>query len=198
LKIITTVITDIRKIQKWTIILYLVGLVISLPLFLGYIIPIPAAYLLWLKVIHIAGVVILMGNMVIGPLWITYAINSKENNIIHFAMKTICWADIYFSIPGVIVVLISGLMLAPTWGGYDKTSWITASLILLALSGIPAIPTLRAQYKLYRLSYESVQNNKLEKIEFNRAMWIWSVWGTIAIILPLVSFVFMITKPTLW
>ncbi len=189
---------DLRKLQKWTILLYLIGLAAALPFFLGYNFKIPVSYLLWLKVIHVSGVILFMGNIVIGPLWISYALNSKDNNIICFAMKTICWADIFFSIPGILLVLISGLLLAPTWGGYENRSWMMTSLILLALSGIPAIPTLRAQYKLYRLSYESIQNNKLETEKFQKAMWVWSFWGTIAIILPLISFILMIIKPTIW
>ena len=194
----TNVIPDLGKIKKWTIVLYLIGLVAALPFFLGFNVKIPVIYLLWVKVIHILGVILFMGNIVIVPLWITYALNSGNNRIICFAMKTICWADILFSIPGILIVLISGLMLAPVWGGYQNTSWIMGSLILLALSGVPAIPTLRAQYKLYRLSYESFGKNLLEESEFKRTLWIWSFWGTIAIILPLISFILMIVKPKLW
>jgi uncharacterized membrane protein len=136
--------------------------------------------------------------MIVGPVWAWLALKTKNNAIIYFSIKTICFTDLYFTIPFVMIALITGLLLSHQFGGYLKFSWMTAGLITLFLSAIPAIPTLRAQYKLYRLSYEGRESHEPPSAEFNHVMMQSSIWGTIAGILPLISFYLMIMKPVLW
>ncbi|MBI3600191.1 MAG: DUF2269 domain-containing protein [Nitrospinae bacterium] len=188
---------DLQLVVKWTIGMYSGGLLIALPLFMGYEYPMPISYE-WLKTIHIFGVILFMGNIITGPLWIAHAMRSKNNAVVCNAIKALCWADVFFTIPGVVLTLISGLILASSFGDYYTVSWIITALILLGISSIPAIPTLRYQYRLYQLSYEALQQDKPLPEEFTHIMGKWSLLGTIAIILPLISFVLMIIKPALW
>lgn len=62
----------------------------------------------------------------------------RKNNpdVMRFAVRMVNWADVFFTVPGIFLLIANGDILSEQWGGVFHVSWIVASLILFALSGI--------------------------------------------------------------
>ncbi len=107
----------------------------------------------WHKLLHIFGAVLLLGNIIITGVWILMAERINNSDVMRFAAKTVNWADVYFTVPGIFLLITNGDILSEQWGGVFQTSWITASLALFALSGMLWIGfLLRYQHSLIKLS----------------------------------------------
>lgn len=190
---------DLKSIIKWVMGLYLIGILIALPLFMGMKYPIPLNYYLWVKLFHILGVIAFLGNMSTGPLWLIFANRTKNTSFISSTMKAMCWADVVFTVPGLMLAIITGLQMANTnWGGYFNLSWLAAALILLVLSSFVGVPAMILQYKLYSICEKAAQKQEPLPEEYSKVVNQWSWWGTIAGILPIISFMLMVLKPNLW
>ena len=154
----------------------------------------------WHVALHIFGAIIFLGNIVVTAAWMALAERTGETTVIRFASKTVSSADVLFTGPGVVLVLLNGLALANDrwggWGGFHEFSWIVTALGLFAVSGVVwAGWLLRYQYRMVQLS-AGVADPLPE--EFFHVLHKWYVWGAIATALPLVSLYLMVAKPTLW
>src|SRR6266540_4474382 len=90
-----------------------------------------------LKLVHVAAVIIFLGNIITGLFWKTHADRTKDVRFIAHTMDGIIRADRWFTIPGVIVITVAGI-LAAIQGGLPilRTGWILWSLIAFSASGI--------------------------------------------------------------
>jgi uncharacterized membrane protein len=159
--------------------------------------PFPFYSRLWHKLLHIVGAVLFIGNIVIAAVWMSLARVSQQVKVIHFAAKVVMLADILFTIPGVLLLFINGAVLAPAFGDGNifGASWVAAAVVLLIVSGIVwAGFLLRYQGQLIEFSATGDQVSS----EFYAAFKNWTIWGIIATILPILSLVLMVFKPTLW
>ncbi|HET7528763.1 MAG TPA: DUF2269 family protein [Candidatus Saccharimonadales bacterium] len=144
--------------------------------------------------LHILGVVAFLGNIIITGVWMIWAERSKNQDVIKFAVRGVNWADVFFTVPGVFLILDNGVILSEKHGGIG-TSWITAALILFTISGIIWVLTLiPAQDKMVRMSTSAAALPK----NFYNILHRWYFWGIVATILPLISLVLMVAKPKLW
>ena len=145
-----------------------------------------------LKLVHIAGVVLFLGNITVGVFWKSYA--DRSGNIAWMAstMDGIIASDRIFTIPGIIVLLVGGLGAAFV-GGIPilSTGWLLWGLIALILSGVAFGPLSRAQRKMSRAAHAG---NRQEYEDFSKS---WNFWGTLALLFPVIAFVLMILKPPL-
>ena len=80
--------------------LAIAAVVVSLP-------PFPYGWHLFL---HIAGAVIFLGNIIVTGAWMLMAERTNISRFIHFSAKAVIRADFLFTLPGVLLVLISGLI----------------------------------------------------------------------------------------
>ncbi len=154
----------------------------------------------WHKLLHIFGAVIFLGNIIITGIWMALAEQSKDKLILHFSSKVVNWADVFFTAPGVLLILANGLIMATnTWGGLMNTSWIALALGLFTLSGIVWVGfLLRYQHKMIQLSSNSVVFGEELPEAFFKVLHRWYFWGMIATILPLISLILMVVKPRFW
>lgn len=145
-----------------------------------------------LKLIHVAGVVLFLGNITVGVFWKTYADRSGKLAIMAYTMDAIIAADRIFTIPGIIILLIGGFGAAFV-GNWPilSTGWILWALIALILAGLAFAPLSRAQRQI------SVAAHAGNLEEYERLSQTWNLWGFIALALPIVAFVLMILKPAL-
>lgn len=145
-----------------------------------------------LKLVHVFGVVLFLGNITVGIFWKSYADRTKNAAIIASTIDGIIAADRIFTIPGLLLLLLAGIAAALV-GGIPilGTGWILWSLIAFALSGAAFGPLSRAQRRLSAAAHRS----NLE--EYQELSGQWTLWGTIALILPFIAFAFMILKPAL-
>ncbi len=173
---------------KWLIGMVEIIILIPLPLAFGYRYPLVLPYE-WHKALHIFWAVIFVGNIIVTGAWMLLAERTRDPSVLQFAARAVNWADVFFTGPGVILVLWNGLVLSSQWGGVFRTSWITAALALFLLSGIVWVGLLLPyQHRLIQRSGD----------EFFQILHRWYFWGTVATILPLISLVLMAVKPTLW
>lgn len=169
--------------------LVLIVLAVSLPLF-------PYR---WHTFLHIAGAVVFLGNIIVTGAWMLMAERTRNVNVIHFSAKAVFRADLLFTLPGVLLVLINGLvMVFDRWGGRDaiyQLSWISVALSLFTASGIIWVGLLiPAQHRMVVFSDPSVHPDSLPS-QFTSALHRWYFWGAIAIALPIGSLYLMVTKP---
>ena len=94
----------------------------------------------WYTLLHIAGAVIFLGNIIVTGAWMLMAERTRSINVIHFSGKAVIRADFLFALPGVLLILINGFaMVFSGWGGWSAfhpITWITVALALFILSGI--------------------------------------------------------------
>jgi len=146
----------------------------------------------WHKILHIIGVVLFMGNMIVGPIWFMYAYLSKDKTLLKFAAKLLELTDIYLTIPGIALTIINGLYLASVYGGTKNQPWLFYSIILLFVMWALSIPLICLQEKMY----QSLDKEFDLKI-INTLLIRWSILGTFVMIPPSVIFYLMIVK-TIW
>ena len=148
-------------------------------------------YLL-LKLIHVAGVVLFLGNITVGVFWKRISDRSGNATIMAFTIDAIIAADRVFTIPGIVILLVGGLGAAFV-GGIPilGTGWLLWGLIAFILSGLAFGPLSRSQRQLSAAAHAG----NLE--EYERLSKSWDLWGFIALALPIVAFVLMILKPAL-
>ena len=154
----------------------------------------------WHKLLHIFGAVIFLGNIIVTGVWMALAEQNKDRPTLHFASKVVNWADVFFTAPGVLLILSNGLIMATNaWGGLLNTSWVAGALGLLTLSGIVWVGfLLRYQNRMVQLSSNPVASVEKLPEAFFQVLHRWYFWGIVATILPLTSLVLMVVKPKFW
>jgi uncharacterized membrane protein len=173
-----------------------ISLVITLLNVLGHPQFLPYA---WHKLLHIVGAVLFMGNIVVTAVWLVLAGQTKDTRTLHFAAKTVNWADVFFTAPGILLLLANGQILAQAaWGGL-RASWVVLAFGLFIFSGIVWIAFLvRLQHRLIQLSALPATSGTPLPAPFFRALHAWYIAGSVATISPILSLVLMVVKPTFW
>lgn len=150
----------------------------------------------YLKLIHLAAVIIFLGNIITGLFWMAFAVKTKDIKIINHTMKGIIKADRYFTIPGVIIITAGGI-LAAVHGKLPilQTGWIFWSIVLFSASGIAfAIKLVPLQKKIYNLTSGHETATGFNWVNFNKTYLAWDIWGLIALLTPIASMVMMVLK----
>ena len=149
-------------------------------------------YMLY-KLLHLIAVMMFLGNIILGLFWMHIAVKTKDIKIIHHTIYGIIKADKLFTIPGVVIITIGGVMAAMA-GNFPilKTGWIVWSIIMFIISGMAFIGKVGPlQKKMLELT---MSQEKFTWAEFYKLFKAWDVWGIIALITPLIAFVMMILK----
>lgn len=156
-------------------------------------VPMPFSYVAH-KLMHITGVILFVGNVSVGPLWLMGAYFRRDAATLRYLLAVLSLADLVFTVPGVQLTLWNGLALAGAFGGVRGQPWLGQSLVLL-LSLILLGPTVVLYYqeKLIQLSAK-------EKIDdqFRRVFYLWSFWGMLLFVPIALIMYLMIAKQPLW
>ena len=150
-----------------------------------------------LKILHVAAVVIFLGNLVTGIFWKMHADRTGDPSIVRHTIAGLIGADRWFTIPGVVLILVGGFGAAVV-GGLPllRTPWILAGIILFTISGIAymarVVPLQRAMLNLARTGTES---GKFDWGGYRSLSRQWNVWGTVALLTPALAMIAMIAKP---
>jgi uncharacterized membrane protein len=148
-----------------------------------------------IKVLHILGVVLFLGNIIISSLWRHLAQRAEDKAVHKFSIKLIQRTDIFFSVPGIILIAVTGHMLAPGLGGIGAHGWIYHSYSLLTVSALiwvaGLMPIQKRQLRLIEASH-SLKEAGIRYKTLNR--W-WTILGTVAAVLPLIALYLMVVRP---
>ncbi|MBM4283406.1 MAG: DUF2269 family protein [Deltaproteobacteria bacterium] len=146
----------------------------------------------WHKLLHLTGVILFFGNMIVGPLWLVFAWSDTDRQHFGFAVRTLVAADIWLTMPGVQLTVWNGVALATAFGGARTQPWLVEALALVVLTSLLAIlVVLPAQESLARACGAG------DERAVRRALIRWSIWGVVVSVPPTIVVVLMVTKRAL-
>lgn len=148
------------------------------------------------KTIHVAAVILFLGNITTGLFWMHIAVKTRDLTIITHTMKGIITADRYFTTPSVIIITLSGIMTAMI-GHYPmhSTGWILWPITLFIISGAAfGMKVAPLQRKIHAFASSGATNETFDWKHFDRLYRSWDIWGAIALVTPLTAAVMMVLK----
>lgn len=155
------------------------------------------AMYLTLKLLHVFGVVLFLGNIITAVMWKLIADRSNDARVMAYAMEGIITGDRYFTMPGVGLIAVTGISLVLTSGySFVRTPWIWQSLVLFAISGIIAMAFLAPLQRRLRDLAVMGARGRFDGLEYQRLSKQWAVWGTLATLAPLAALGLMVLKPS--
>jgi uncharacterized membrane protein len=148
----------------------------------------------WL-VLHVLGVVIFLGNIIVTAVWKVLADRTRNPAVIGYAQRLVTLTDIAFTATGAALIAVSGQMMADRFGGVGGENWLTLGFALFIASGVIWVTTLiPIQVLQSRLARRFVVDGAIPE-RYWRLATLWYVLGAIAILLPLVNIYLMVAKP---
>lgn len=149
--------------------------------------------------LHVLGVVLFLGNLIVSAMWMAQARRTRNAAVLHFAARSVMRADWLFTLPGIVLILSTGLLTVGKWGGFPNAAWAEVALALFVLSGVIwGAGLLRLQKRMIRMTAEAVESGGGLDEPILGVLRRWMMWGGIATLLPLAALVLMIFKPRLW
>ncbi len=142
--------------------------------------------------LHVLGVIMFIGNIVVTAFWMLRAERTKDKAAITFAAQAVNWADVFFTAPGVILLVLSGLQMTPYCDECTQgftTHWIDLALGLFSISGVLWVFLLIYQN---RLLHELEENQKA----FYKTLHKWYAVGAANTVIPIIILGIMTIKPS--
>jgi len=149
---------------------------------------------LWLA-LHLFGVLLMAGNIITAAFWKIRADLTGSPSVIHHAVRNVMLADYVFTIPGLVLIIISGGVMAGKSGvPLSGINWLTLSLILLTVTGFIWLAILiPLQQRMIRFSADCVKTGTISEA-YRRASRQWAIFGVAATLLPIVILYLMVMK----
>lgn len=148
------------------------------------------------KMLHLLGVIIFMGNIIVTALWKVLADRTQKPSVLAFAQRLVTLTDLVFTSIGVIFIVVTGVIMSEPFGGKFGQNWLIWGWSLFAASGliwlVILVPIQIKQAKMAVL-FEKSGNIPDEYWKLARR---WNFFGFIATLLPLFNLYFMVFKPT--
>ena len=154
---------------------------------------------LFLKLLHIIAVILFLGNIITGLFWKFHADRTGDPRIIMHAFEGIIRSDRWFTIPGVVVIILAGVGAAiigrfPILG----TGWIFWSTVLFAISGLAfSFKVAPLQIRLANLARSGMETEQMDWHLYHTLSRSWELWGLVALLTPVAAVVLMVLKPNL-
>jgi uncharacterized membrane protein len=155
------------------------------------------SYLVW-KLLHIASVVLFLGNITTGLFWAGHAHRTRDFRLIASTFEGIIRSDRLFTLPGVVGILVAGIAAAidghlPILG----TGWILWSVILFVISGLAfGFRVAPLQRQIVRIAHTSDASEQAWD-SYTKVYKSWERWGLLALITPAAAVAIMVLKPQL-
>ena len=149
-----------------------------------------------LKLIHVVAVILFLGNIITGLFWKAHADRTHDIRFIAHTMHGIIRSDRWFTIPGVVVITVSGVMAAIRAGlPLLRTGWIFWSLVAFTISGIVfAWRVAPLQKQIARMASTTTEDAAFDWPLYRSKSLQWEVWGAVATLTPLLAVVLMVLK----
>ena len=146
-----------------------------------------------IKFLHMFGVILFLGNIIISALWRLSAEQDKGFSLKR-ALSLLVLTDWVFTLPGVILIGVTGHMLAPKFGGIAANPWIYHSYAMLTVSAViwlaGLLPIQIKQRKLLEADEKANESPKFKKLTL-----IWTILACLATLLPLIALYMMVSRP---
>jgi uncharacterized membrane protein len=152
-----------------------------------------------LKILHLFGVILFMGNIIVTGWWKTMADRTRDHRIVAFAQRQVTLTDWVFTFGGVTIALVSAFgmvshMSPDIMAEIHATRWLWWGYYLLVASGVIwgaiLIPLQIAQA---RMAHAFAQSGEIPpRYWLYGRLWLW--FGILATIIPLANIYWMVTK----
>src|SRR5438093_12959213 len=154
----------------------------------------PAMYQL-LKLIHVSAVIIFLGNIITGLFWKAHADRPRDVGFIAHTMDGLIRADRWFTIPGVIVITVAGILAAIQAGlPLLHTGWILWSIIAFSASGIAFAWRVAPLQKEILALTTATRDTPFDWALYRSKSLRWELWGVFATVTPAIAVVLMVIK----
>jgi uncharacterized membrane protein len=152
---------------------------------------------LWLKLVHVLAMVMFVGNIVTGVFWHKHALRTGDARLVAHAMDGVLRSDRLFTMPGVLLLVASGVLAAVAGGLHMlRTGWILWSIVLFAVSGIVfGMRLTPLQRRMRDLAQAGATSGTFDRAAYERLSRQWDFWGAVATLAPLVAVALMVLKP---
>jgi uncharacterized membrane protein len=149
-----------------------------------------------LKLLHVAAAVIFLGNIITGLFWHAHAARTRDPKLLAHTMVGIIRSDRWFTIPGVVGLVVAGVGLAIAGRlPIVRTGWILWSVVALTLSGVIfAVRVAPLQRALLALAGAAAAGT-FDYGRYRALSMQWEIWGGAALLTPLAAFALMVLKP---
>ena len=146
-----------------------------------------------LKLLHVSAVIIFLGNIITGLFWKAHADHTGDPRTMAHALAGIIRSDRWFTIPGVVVIVATGILTAligriPILG----TPWVRWSVVLFAASGLAFMFRVAP---LQRQLLGIARTVPFDQARYRAASRHWELWGIAALLTPVAALVLMVLKP---
>jgi uncharacterized membrane protein len=151
-----------------------------------------------LKFLHIVGVILFLGNITTGVFWKAHADKTRDPRLIAHVLQGIIRSDSLFTIPGVIIILVSGIS-AAVLGGIPllRTAWVAGGISLFMFAGIAFMARIAPlQRKMLDLARSAASPESFDREAYEKLSRGWAIWGALALLAPLLAAALMVFKPT--
>ncbi|HLA74242.1 MAG TPA: DUF2269 family protein [Steroidobacteraceae bacterium] len=149
-----------------------------------------------LKSLHIVSVVLFLGNIITGVFWKFHADRSSELRARAQALDGIIASDRWFTVPGVILIIATGVTLAVLMD-YPllRTKWIGWSLALFGISGAAFSIFVAPLQKKLLANVRAGLAGTWNEAEYHSLSRRWEIWGMVATLAPIGALFLMVFKP---
>ena len=149
-----------------------------------------------LKSLHLFGVTIFLGNIIVTAFWKMLADKTRSPSVVAFSQRLVTITDFAFTSTGVLLILITGRIMATTFGEIGDLFWLTWGWRLFIASGlIWVLILIPVQIKQAKMA-KNFANQEEIPAKYWKLSKLWIVFGIIATVLPLANLYIMVFKPS--
>jgi uncharacterized membrane protein len=151
----------------------------------------------YIKLLHIFGGILFLGNIVVTAVWKTLADRTSNPQVIAYAQRLVNKTDGFFTAPGALLVLVTGVTMAMIGGpALYHTPWVMWGAGLFSLAGVVWLAVLvPVQRKQARLADGFANGGNIPDAYWRLARR-WAVFGSIATVLAVMTLWAMVVRPT--
>jgi uncharacterized membrane protein len=150
---------------------------------------------LWLKTIHVFGVVIFLGNIIVTGWWKNMADLTRNPQIIAYAQRQVTLTDFIFTGGGVLILLVAGMVNVHMHNMSYAAKWLSHGMSIFLASGVIWVAVLiPVQIKQARMAKDFASTGQIPE-QYWKLCTTWNVFGVIATLLPLANLYWMVFKP---
>ncbi len=149
------------------------------------------------KFIHVLGVVLFLGNIIVSALWKTQADKTGNPVIIAFACRLVNMTDLAFTALGGALITIGGIGLFHATGiAISDAPHLTIGISLFGMAAMLWVTGL-VPLQIYMskiASRTALAGDQTMPPAYEKCRKLWNIIGLIAVILPLATLYFMIYR----
>ncbi|MFV1851373.1 MAG: DUF2269 family protein [Thalassospira sp.] len=149
------------------------------------------------KFVHVLGVVLFLGNIIVSAVWKTQADRTGNPVVIAFACRLVNMTDLLFTAFGSALIVIGGIGLFHATGiSISDSPHLTIGIGLFGMAAMLWVTgLLPLQIYMSKLAAQTVSVGETEMpAKYERSRKLWNIIGGIAVLLPLGALYFMIFR----